>query len=252
MQYRVKQRMSEINTYIYESGFVSVNQIMEHFQMSKSTTNRYLNILEQNKQIRRLHGGVMPYTQDNVSNDFHVSQKNLEAKSIIGKYAASLVKDNDVILVSTGITCFELFKNLTAKNITVFTNSVPCLAYHNPCISKMYSLGGEVYNNDVIVGSLTIENLIKIYPNKIFFSASAINDKYEIQCSHDIERQFVETLLNMNAQKIFLSDSSKLQNRSSFNINNSMSRIDVFITDLKIAENDINNIQSHGTRVITV
>ena len=251
MQEKVRHQLAQLLDYIVQQGFVPVGQIMEELGLSKSTANRYLNVLEADKKVRRLYGGVMACTPAQGGLALLNAAPNHSELARIGRYAADLVEDNDVIFVGTGMTCFELYRCLRAKNLTVFTNSIYCAAHRNPDVARLYVLGGEALDDNVILGSLCIENMAKINPSKIFFSASGINENYEIQYQYDVERQYLETLTAMRGEKICLVDSSKLNKQSVFNFNGLYS-VQTLITDIKMSPEDIENIQTRGTHVITV
>lgn len=253
MQQKVRSQMNRILELVADRGFVPVQQIMTELGMSKSTVNRYLKNLEQEQKIHRMYGGVS--VCKNEKKEEPCSSSLLSDQDLIrrriGSRAAELVEDNDIIFVGTGKTCFELYKNLTAHNLTVFTNSVYCAACRNPNVDHVYILGGEVFEENIVLGSLGIENLSKINPRKIFFSASAINEHFEIQYNYDVERQYIETLLGMEGKKVFLINGAKQKCQSPFKID-CMAEIDAFVTDMDISRTEEKFFRSLETELITV
>ncbi|WP_343250705.1 DeoR/GlpR family DNA-binding transcription regulator [Diplocloster hominis] len=251
MQEKVKRQMDLVLEYIAARDFVPVQKLMSDLDMSKSTVNRYLKYLEAEHKVRRMYGGVTASVGKPETCNPPASSGSDSPRIRIGKQAATMAEDHDIIFVGTGKTCFELYKSLEAHDLIVFTNNIYCAAYRNPNVSHIYILGGEVFDANVVLGSLGIENLSKINPNKIFFSASAINDRFEIQYNYDVERQYIETLMDMEGKKIFLINSAKQNRQSPFKID-CLGGIDAFVTDIPISSEDQERFRSLNTVIIPV
>ena len=83
--------------------------------------------------IRRLWGGatipnVLNQETNETANFQDVSllkfQRNIDAKKILAKYAASLIKDGPCAFLDAGSTTSFIPEFITAKNVTVVTNSI--------------------------------------------------------------------------------------------------------------------------------
>lgn len=251
MQDKVRQNLTVLMEYITQKGFVSVQQLMEDQKLSKSTANRYLNALEEDGKIQRRYGSVIAVTAEPAYIMNMGDSPCFLEQSRIGHYAAGLVEDGDVVFVGTGRTCFELYRNLNAQELTVFTNSALCAVYRNRSIQTLHMLGGEVLDDGVVLGSMGISNLSQINPGKIFFSAAAIGRQYEIQYRYDVERQYIETLMSMRGQKYLLLDSSKLDKQSPFYLD-CLRQVHTLIVDEGIQKGARRDIQALGVDVIVV
>ena len=99
--------------------FLSLNELMEIFQdVSASTLRRDLKSLNEDGQIDLIQGGAAIRIFSTF--DSPISSRsivNIEAKDKIAKYAASLVKENDVVYIDTGTTALSLMKYLASKKI---------------------------------------------------------------------------------------------------------------------------------------
>lgn len=253
MSTKKKKRLSSIYAYLKSKGYATIPDLMKEFNVSKSTIIRDLDELDEMNMAERIHGGIMLNPSAREMPRYSIRENlNREAKMRIAKAAAELVEDDDMIMIHTGSTCYALYQNLSAKNVTVFTINIASLLYENPNVSHLYVLEGEVKpGNAIIGGQLTIENLKRISPSKIFFSVSAINNHYELQCRTAVEYAMIRAIVAMDATKILLADKTKTIERRSFNVT-SLDQIDIFITDADIDPEKAASIEQTGTRLIIV
>ena len=124
-----EERHEIINNLLAEGGSVKVTELSEQLNVSEATIRRDLQEMEEKKLLKRTHGGAIRIEDTNFEPTF-VDKKNKkhEEKVAIGKYAAKLINDGDTIIVDSGTTTLEIARNITAKNVTVITNSIDIAA----------------------------------------------------------------------------------------------------------------------------
>ena len=101
--------------------------LLEQVDFSYPTLCRDLNELERENKIVRFHGGVR-YADENINaltphpfacSDYYLYQTrqklNLPEKQAIGRTAASLVQNNNIVFISHGTTTVELVKALASS-----------------------------------------------------------------------------------------------------------------------------------------
>ena len=118
-------RWIEISEFVKEKKYASIDEIMEKFQLSRSTVRRTLIAMEEKKLLKRVRGGAEAIEEVDaiLPMDFQeVFNANKEDKIIIAKKAASLIQDNDVIFIDSGSTCFYMIDYINATELTVVTN----------------------------------------------------------------------------------------------------------------------------------
>ncbi len=253
MSIKRKERIASIYTYLKQHGYANIPNLMRVFQVSKSTIIRDLDEIAEMKMAERIHGGIILTDSSKAFPKYSIRENlNKDAKVRIAQAAAKLIEDDDSILLFSGTTCFDLYKEIHAKNVTVFTLNIASLFYENPNVSHLFILEGEVSPGYAIVGgNLTIENFNRISPSKIFFSVSAINENFELQCRTDVEYAMIRAILKMKASKILLADKTKTSQRRSFNVT-SLDKVDVFITDTQIDPDIAQSIEEKGTHLVVV
>ncbi|MBS7009604.1 DeoR/GlpR family DNA-binding transcription regulator [Anaerostipes sp.] len=248
-----EQRLNKLLSYIKTYEYVPIPQLMNEFNVSKSTIIRDLADLDEQHLIERIHGGARALSDDRITK-FNIREKvNEKEKASIVRSAAEQVKDNDTIYLDTGSTCFLLYKEITAKNITVFTPNLAIIHYGpRSNVTHIYALEGEVStSNYSLTGNLTLENMKRIYPEKIFFSALGLHNhhNHEIQCANEIQMSTIRIICEMEGYKVLILDSSKIGLHKAFQ-GNSIRDIDLLITDSKISSEDAESIRNNAKELL--
>lgn len=121
-------RISRIRDYITRKGVVSIEEICDAFDISKSTLRRDLEILEQEGCITKVYGGVK-YNRNKPLVPFEARDiTNIDAKVRVGKTAASFIENNDIIFIDSGTTTPNIVDFIPDDlQVTIITNSLAVL-----------------------------------------------------------------------------------------------------------------------------
>ena len=120
-----QERKSKILDSLNKYGKVKVNDLSKLYEVSEVTIRRDLKELEEAELITRVHGGAI--LNDNTKFEPTFTEKIdkfYEEKEAVGKLAATMIVDGDTIILDAGTTTLSIAKYITAKNITILTNSV--------------------------------------------------------------------------------------------------------------------------------
>lgn len=120
-------RWIEILDYLKEKKFATVEEMMDRFQVSRSTLRRDLIAMEERDLIKRTRGGAEIREEIVSESCFTIEAMlniNKEEKMKIARKAAEAIKDDDIIFIDSGSTCYYIIDYITAKNITVVTNGI--------------------------------------------------------------------------------------------------------------------------------
>jgi DeoR family fructose operon transcriptional repressor len=138
---------------------------------------RDLKILEEEGQIQMLRGGGVKLKSS--SYDIPVVEKKeiyKEEKERIARFAASLVRNHEVIYIDSGTTCLQMIKYLKDKTITIITSNIQVINELDSPTIKCIVLGGEVNKAlDSISGPLTEAALKNLYFDKAFLGTSGFS-----------------------------------------------------------------------------
>ncbi len=136
-------RQAEMISYIRERKTVRNDELMKKFDISVQTLRRDISKFKELDLIRKVYGGVVYNDrQESVRNVASFSARDSsmsEEKERVGKLAAKLVGDGDVIFVDSGTTAYRILHYLSeTKNVTVISHCLDVMEI----IRKMHNLTG--------------------------------------------------------------------------------------------------------------
>lgn len=145
-------RMNAIETFVQEKESCTNEEICNKFDISMQTLRRDLRILEQRGTIQKVYGGVVCNHNEitrSVPSNSSRSEMLAPEKERIGKEAASLVNDGDVIFIDSGTTTCRMVPYLAnLKELTVITHSLSALELlQSYAAIRVIVLGGELDRN---------------------------------------------------------------------------------------------------------
>ena len=130
-----------------KESVVYLNDLVEYLNTSESTIRRDLIALDDMGKIKRFHGGAKAIEHEYITNEAPVSAKaqlNVEEKSAIAKYAATMINDEDFIFIDAGTSTELMIDYIGETNATFVTNGI---AHAKRLLKKnlrTYMIGGLV------------------------------------------------------------------------------------------------------------
>ncbi|SFG93109.1 transcriptional regulator, DeoR family [Desulfotomaculum arcticum] len=240
-------------------GKVTVKNLSATFNVSTETIRRDLDALESNGMLKKVYGGAIELTFDGPEHPHKQREKvYLEEKKAIGKAAAALVNDNEIIALDYGTTTIQIIPNLkNKKNLTVLTNSVPALTllidYKNKNLfsGKIIYLGGEINSSQMSsFGPITEKMLKEFYVDKAFIGIGGISIKHGIT-EYDINEGVLSKKMIGNAKEsIIVADHSKIGVRQFYKIAD-IDLINAIVCDQKPPDDWTNDLIKSGIKWIT-
>ncbi len=243
------ERAQEIVNILKAEGFCSVKRLSEMLYTSESSVRRTLSTLEKSGIIKRSYGGAeLLNTHTAVAKFGARAQQNAEAKRVIAKKAALLIKDGDVVFLDQSSTAMYLAYELNGfKNLTVITNNLEVMNVLSRSDVTVFGSGGRLTRAGCMgfIGADAENTFKSVYADICFFSAKSLsNDGVITDCYK--EEIDVRRAMFSNSQKVaFLCDSSKFDSRSAF-LQCSLKDIDYIVTEDEQSTflNEISNIKS--------
>ncbi|GLX69462.1 DeoR/GlpR family DNA-binding transcription regulator [Paenibacillus glycanilyticus] len=213
-----EERKREILDIINDAGKVQTNDLVKRFGVSSETIRRYLEELESENRLKRVYGGAVKMTLvfEELS---HLKREVLrvDEKKRIGRAAAALVEDFDVIVIDDGSTTLQMIPYLLyKKNLTIITNSISglnmILDYQNKEMfsGDVFFIGGKIDSRHYrISGSLAEKFMDNFYVNKAFLSIDGISLEQGITNFDANRALLVQKMMQKSEQSIVLTDSTK-------------------------------------------
>jgi len=112
MSYANRIRREKIREYLMSHRKACVKDLSKELHASDATIRRDLRELAEENGFQRTRGGIM---LDESRPELSVMQRShyqAEQKSLIGKKAAELVQDGEVVFLGSGSTTIEVARNL--------------------------------------------------------------------------------------------------------------------------------------------
>lgn len=254
-------RLNEIIKLLQIYNAISVNELAEKLGVSHMTVRRDLQELEQQDYIQLLHGGAVLNPRTGLSSsgelDYTLSSaesKRAKEKSAIGRYAASMIEPNDVVIIDAGSTTDFIAKavppDLPITVICYTFNVLAELQQKKNC--KLLLTGGYLHENSMMFESPEGVSLIRrSRAMKAFVSASGISAELGVTCSNQYELETKKAIIDSSISSILVADSSKLGKVGSTYFAD-LTDFDTFITDSAISEEYKKLMHDLGIALYTV
>ena len=251
----LNERHEYILDILRKQSSVSVISFANQLNVSEVTIRKDLSYLESLNLLYRAHGFAIlinPYI-----NDKHINKKekiNTEKKRAIGQYAASLITDNDSIIIASGTTVLSLARDIkTTTHLTVVTAAVNVATV----LSKdknidVVQLGGILRNSSVSVVGPFAEKMMQDFScSKLFIGVDGFDTSFGLTTTNLMEANLNRIMMKAAQKIIVLADSSKFGLRGFSKICD-ISEIDQIITDDKAPQQYLEKLNDIGIEVSIV
>ncbi|MBM3699431.1 MAG: DeoR/GlpR transcriptional regulator [Actinobacteria bacterium] len=251
-----EERRQYILNLINKTGSVKAIDIARTLNLSEITIRRDLDRLAKKGLIKRTHGGAINNFSVGYEMKFDVQKdKFIEEKKRIALAAASLIEEDDVILLEAGTTGYQTAVNITSKkNLTVITNScdiATMLGSTNPDYKII--LSGGILNSQTrsLIGPVADSTFRTTFTDKAFIGITGIDAYKGITAVDPIEAQTKKYMISSARNVIALCDSSKI-GHISVNFVAPLKAVNTFITDSDADKEFIEKLKENDIEVITV
>lgn len=247
------QRREKIIDLLREDGSAKVIDLAKLFKVSEVTIRQDLEKLEANDLIVREHGGAFLKNVENYVRNFSLmNQENLDKKEMIGRTAASLIENGEVIILDSGSTTTEIAKNLqTRKNLTVITNALNIAIMLGSVQGiEVIMTGGEFKPPTLsLTGQKAADFFSDIHVDKLFLATAGISLKAGLTYPSISDLVVKKAMIDAAETVYLVADSSKIRNPSFASLG-ALSLINYIITDPYIKEEDKKLFLSHDIEFI--
>ncbi len=247
-----EERKNKILDMLQSQNRVRVLELVDNLKVSEATIRRDLQELEEAGLLKRTHGGAILNSPSNVELSFNEKEITLlDEKKYIAKLASDFVIDGDIIILDSGTTTIQMVPFICHKNITVITNSIAVAfalsSYEN---INLIVLGGQQRSiTKSVVGSFTIEMLLRLNANKVFLGTNGLDIKIGATTPNIEEANTKSHMICASDEVFLLLDNSKFNKVSLAKFAN-LSEINSIITDKNTQDVILNLYRELGIKVI--
>ena len=145
MNSAVRQR--RIRELLESEEFLDLDTLCNRLEVSDSTVRRDLATLESQGVLRRVYGGAMAMQPREHHLDFVWQSEHMaEEKRRIAALAATLIQENETVILDGGSTVAEAARALADRSLQVITNSLPIAEiFSNARQVEVTLTGGYLY-----------------------------------------------------------------------------------------------------------
>lgn len=207
-----EDRYSIIMDLLSEKDTVTIQELISQLNHSESTIRRDLTQLEAHGKLVRVHGGAkMKRRSSDEASMEDKTVKNTHEKELIGRFAASLVEDHEVIFLDAGSTTFAMIPYLESKQITVVTNGVPHAALLTDYKIDTVLLGGKIkQKTKAVIGTVAEKQLDAFHFTKAFMGMNGVDPNYGLTTPDIEEASVKQKAITQSNEPFILADQSKL------------------------------------------
>lgn len=247
------ERQREIVTLSLQHGRVEVSELATRFQVTTETIRRDLSELQEQRLVRRVHGGAVAWETSGFEPLLVVrNDQQDDEKRRIAKIAVNELPDSGTIIIDSGSTLGRFAEAVPATaNIRVVTNSLPIaqtLAEHDEV--EVIVLGGKVRKNTMaMVDAETIASLEPYSVDTLFISTDGLSPEVGLTTPYRQEAGLKQAMIQSARRVVALVDHSKFS-KDQFVRFAEWSDVDVLITTAEADAELIERIEALGTTVL--
>lgn len=226
-------RHKKILEMLYQRQSVSADELATEFGVSKITIRRDLDALASDKYLERTRGGAVSVSGLRLEAFFEEKDHSAKReKSLIGRYVASLISENETVFINAGSTTLEAIRHLLGKKVRVVTNNAACLSLDIDPQQELILLGGDYrIQSKSLVGDLTIAGLHNIFSSITVLGINGVSIKKGCTSAVNQETSVNKAMIeNSSGKVIVVADHTKMNCVSSF-LTCPLNKIDMIVTD---------------------
>lgn len=245
-------RHEQIVELVNAKGFVSVEDLAAHFDVTPQTMRRDINTLATENRVRRFHGGASaaPSTQ----NTEYTKRKHMQSpeKARIAKCVAAHIPDHASLFINIGTTNEAIARELLGHTgLKIITNNLHVAAIVSGKEDfDVIIAGGKVRSRDGgIIGEATTDFVQQFRVDYGIIGISGIDDDGSLLDFDYQEVRVAQALIRNSRQVMLACDHTKFGRHAMIRLGD-LSSIHTLVTDRDPEEHFRNLLQDKGVRTL--
>jgi DeoR/GlpR family transcriptional regulator of sugar metabolism len=239
-----------ISKLVDELGEVSVDELSHKFDTSEVTIRKDLASLEANGLLLRRYGGAIALPKEVVNDELMADVSN--RKKMLAKSAAELIRDHNRIVIDSGSTTGAMIPELNNKHgLVVMTNSLHVANALNALENEptLLMTGGTWDTRSESFQGQVAESVLRSYDfDQLFIGADGVDLERGTTTFNELVG-LSKVMAEVSREVILMIESDKVGRRIP-NLELSWQQIDVVVTDVRLTDEQKQQIESKGVRVI--
>ncbi len=204
----MNQRHAAILDRLAQNGQATVQELSAMSGVSVVTVRHDLDVLEKDGFIRRVHGGAALLDTDNIARRLSI---RYEQKLAIAKLAATLVEDNETVLIESGSANALLARQLASRRVQIVAANLFVARQVRAGDPARVAVLGGIYQPDSegLVGAMARKGIEETNFNKAFLGMDGFTPEAGFT-NHDMMRAEIGSAVAARQTACYiLADSSK-------------------------------------------
>jgi len=251
---KADERREEIANYVIKLGQVRLDDLAEHFGVSRMTIHRHIDHLAQQGVLRKLHGAVTAQPSGVYESAFRYRMTvGTAEKAALARAALDYIEAGQVIMLDDSTTTCAIAPLLQdIKPLTVISNSLSAAALLTTADDiDFICLGGQYHRTYNAYIGIVCENAVsRLRANVLFCSVSAITGTTTYIQDPQVVR-VKQAMMAASNQRILLVDHSKFNNVALHALDELTAFDTVLVTD-GISDAQAQKLEQAGVRLRVV
>ena len=248
------ERQAIILDLLQKNRVIKISDISSRFGVSTLTARRDLDVLQNQNLVRRVYGGAILLSDSSstpASSPAYLPDhrgRNLRTeKEAIGKLAASMVREGDILFLGSGTTILEVARNIRhMSNLTIISGSLAVINELASTNNSIHILGGLLDSSEhSVTGSLANSMLESFCADKVFISCDGFSLARGVTAYHPPGAEAGQIMMRNSAQSILVCGSHKF-GINALSVVCPLSSLDMIITDDGLSIEDRDSIRNLG------
>jgi DeoR/GlpR family transcriptional regulator of sugar metabolism len=253
------ERLAAVLAQLETRGRIRVHEAASRFGVSTETVRRDLKLLASKGRVELVRGGAILLAGAGVA---AIRRELLPAvemraftseteKDAIGREAAELVSDGQVVLLDGGTTTVAVARHLQGKrDLTVVTNNLLVAQEVGRRAGwRTYVIGGELSPSMSLVGLGAVQGLQNVAADIAFLGAAGVSISGGFTSPDPFESELKRGMMAIARKVVVVADHTKLAT-SGFAAFAAPDKVDVFITSGGAREELLTPFRTAGVQVV--
>jgi DeoR/GlpR family transcriptional regulator of sugar metabolism len=248
---KAAERQLRIRQMFETRDFLDLETLCRELDASESSVRRDLDILEEEKALRRVYGGAVSLqTPPSRAFDYEAETGRMsDVKDRIAKVTAGLIEDGQTVILDGGSTVAAVAKELSAKSLHIVTNSLPIAEGLESLRNIELTLTGGYLDPRlrVMLGPFCEQMLAAIGADAVIMGIGGISEA-GFSNNNTLVVGSEQKMIEIASRVIIVADHTKFGRGGMFPMA-PLSAANVVVTDSGVAPEHVEMLRAHGLEV---
>lgn len=244
-------RQLRIRELLEGQEFVDLETLCRQLDVSESSIRRDLSELEQQRVLKRVHGGALAARPRDQLLDFSwQSTRHAAEKQRIARLAASLIEDEQTVILDGGSTTAAVAAELAHRSLNIITNSLAIAEiFKNSRQIEVTLTGGYLYPRlEIMLGPLCEHTLTGVAADILIMGIGGISEA-GFSNNNTLLVGSERKMIEVSRQVMIVADHSKFGKPAMVHLA-PLDTADIVVSDAGLADEHRELLESHDIRLL--